>query len=85
MIKFEGGGALREVDVLMNYNLITEDGLRSTYMEGKQRKGGIMYKFKGVGLRKVNVLINYDLMTNIVPLGRGRRGSVILKSLRVEA
>ena len=42
-----------------------------------------MYRFKGIGLRKVNVLINYDLMTNILPLGRGRRGGVIFKSLRV--
>ena len=77
MIKFEGGEGLREVDVLMNYNLMNKDGFRSTYMEGKQRKGGIMYKFKGVGLGKVNVLINYDLMANIVPGGEGK---VVLSS-----
>ena len=40
-----------------------------------------MYKFKGVGLREVNVLINYDLMNKVIPLGRGRRGGVIFKSL----
>ena len=39
-----------------------------------------MYKFKGVGLSKVNVLINYDLMNKVIPLGRGRRGGVTLKS-----
>ena len=35
MIKFGGGESLREVDVLMNYNLMTKGGFRSTYMEGK--------------------------------------------------
>ena len=35
MIKFEGGESLREVDVLMNYNLMNKDGFRSTYMERK--------------------------------------------------
>ena len=35
MIKFEGGESLREVDVLMNYNLMNKDSFRSTYMEGK--------------------------------------------------
>ena len=47
---------------------------------GYERTSGIMYKFKGLGLTKVNVLINYDLMNKAIPLRRGRRGGVTLKS-----
>lgn len=73
MYKFKGVG-LREVDVMNKH------GFTLIYREGKEWTGGIMYKFKGVGLSKVNFLINYDVMNKVIPLGRGRRGGVTLKS-----